>query len=180
MKFINDIDLSVASDVRGKEVQETGDTLELTMAVLLKKLFDLVVEYSPRQQVLNSFSVYAATAFENYNTYRDALFAINPNASTGGLEFPERFPLTPVQSTVVLTKELARSVPANRRRTNAAPIKTTEGEGPLETNIIKLEYESYVKNTNGTLLNYRWYDVHVRIGNDGVGTFLRYEDIAYG
>lgn len=175
MKFINDIDLSVASDVRGKEVQETGDTLELTMAVLLKKLFDLVTEYSSRQQVLNSFSVYAATAFENYNTYRDALFAINPNASTGGLEFPERFPLTPVQSTVALTKELARSVPANRRVAGPG-VNSTEGEGPLEIDITKTPYESYIKNANGTLLYYRWYVVTQRPS----GTFLRYEDIVYG
>jgi hypothetical protein len=175
MKFINDIDLSVASDVRGKEIQETGDTLELSMAVMLGKIFDRITTYTPRQHILNSFDIHNATSFENYNSYRDVLFAVNPNASSGVVTFPERFPITPVQSTVALTKDLARTVEANRRVAGEA-IDSSEGSGLSQIDIRKTPYESYIKNVNGTMLYYTWYVVTQRPS----GTFLRYEDITYG
>jgi hypothetical protein len=175
MKFINDIDLSVASDVRGKEIQENSDTLELSMAVLLGKIFDRVTTYSPRQDILDSFSVYNATAFENYNVYRDALYAINPGSSAGGLSFPDRFPITPVQSTVELTKDLARTVEVNRRQAGEG-VNSSEGSGLSEIDITKTPYESYIKNADGTMLYYSWNVVTLRPS----GAFLRYEDIIYG
>jgi hypothetical protein len=181
MKFINDIDLSVNSDVKGKEVQETSDIIELSMAVLLKKLFDIVTEYSSRQQILNSFSTYAASAFENYNSYRDTLFTINPNASTGGLGFPERFPLTPVLSTEVATKTSARDGPGNKRvlrNIDGTIVRTsgTRGSGILEYDVWITPHESYIKNTNGTLTYYMWHVVTRKDNN----AFVEYIDKIWG
>lgn len=179
MKFINDIDLSVVHDVRGKEVQETSDILELSMAVLLKKLYDLIDAYNPggveipsawyssgandehtaiataRQNLLNSFDVNAVKAFDDYHTYQNTLATINPNAATGGLEFPGIFKFTPLQSTTALTKAQAR--------TNSNYHRLLYGPEPIETDVGRFKeittysiYETYIKNTNNNIIYYRW------------------------
>lgn len=181
MKFINDINLSNSGDVKGKEVQDTSDIFELSMSVILKKLFDSVTDYTPRQDILNSFGIYAATAFQNYNTYRDTLFTINPNASNATLGFPEKFPLTPFVTSDSITKTNARNNTANNR-----PLRGVDGviiavSGKRddvigEYGVWITPYESYIKNANNTLKYYLW-DVVTR---KDTGAFVEYIDKIWG
>jgi hypothetical protein len=185
MKFINNIDLSVVHDVRAREVQETSDILELSMAVLLKKLYDLIDAYNPsgvqipskwwetgandehtaiataRQNLLNSFDVNVEKAFDDYHTYQGVLAAINPNAATGGLEFPGRFKFTPFQSTTAATQAEARTN-SNYHRIINGPHTITEDSGLFSVTTTYTIYETYIRNEDPNIKNlyyYRWKKV---------------------
>ena len=179
MEFINNINLNVVHDERGKEVQETSNILELSMAVLLKKLYDLIDAYNPgnvkipdewwesdandehtaiataRQNLLNSFDVNAAKAFDDYHTYRNTLASINPTAAKGGLEFPGIFKFTPLQSTTALTKAQARTN-SDYHRLLYGPKPDTNTIGRFSETTIYSVYETYIKNTDNNIIYYRW------------------------
>jgi hypothetical protein len=187
MKFINDIDLSVPSDVNGKNIQDRSDTFELSMAVQLRAIFDSISPATnsdngtARQTLLNSFDVYAADAFEDFNAYRNTLYSINPNVNSGGLAFPETLPLTVALSTEETSKASARNGPGNKRvlrKVDGTIDRTsgTRGSGILEYDVWITPYESYIKNTNGTLTYYRWQEV-TRKDNDA---FVEYIDKVWG
>lgn len=194
MKFLKDINLDFSFDVDAKRVQETSDTLELTLAVMLNQIYNGIVSESlsfstqnanwwndmenlhistatERQSLLDSFDVYAGLAFEQYNIYRNTLLNINPNVSTGGLDFPKSFIFTPFVSNQSSTKNSARTTPEYRRLLyGPKEVKTTNQINQIEITTIYSIYETYIKRTNGSIVYYRWKEVNT----NGVITYVDY------
>jgi hypothetical protein len=193
MKFINDINLNNAEDRKGKDVQDISDTLELSMGVLLDQLGTTITNYNPggtavnggndvwwtngqivnhetislnRQNLLDSFDVYAKLAFEQFNTYRNTLASINLNA-TQGLSFPVPFKLMTYDTSKGATKSAARTNSANHKIIYG-PITKNITIGPLgrTSNRTYTAYETYITNANGTVIYYRW----LKIESDGAFT----------
>jgi hypothetical protein len=183
MKFINDINLDNPDDRKGKDVQDISGTLELSMGVLLDQLGTTITNYNPggtavngdqdvwwtsgqfanhekislnRQNLLDSFDVHAKLAFEQFNTYRNTLASINLNA-TQGLPFPVPFKLMAYTTSKSATKSAARTNSANHKIIYG-PIEKTIIIGPLGRTSTRTytAYETYITNSNGTLIYYRW------------------------